>query len=72
MKIAEVVELYAQALRVPADQVDEDATLFRQGASSLRAAWLFGALRERFGVEIPKDRFWVGLTPREVLEFLPT
>jgi hypothetical protein len=69
--LPDVLEVYSLVLNVPVERIAPDTSFFLQGGTSLRAAILLDRLHRDLGAEVPKEVFWLGMSPREVLPYLP-
>jgi amino acid adenylation domain-containing protein len=69
---AEVLELFAAALSVPADTLGVDDDFFDVGGTSLRCARLFMSVEARYGVVLPLSTLVDAPTPRRLSKAIAT
>ncbi len=56
-RLAEIRELVGKIIKIPADQVDQNANLFSDlGVDSLLGVEVFAALDRKYGINIPEEK----------------
>jgi acyl carrier protein len=64
-----IIVRFAGALGVPVNEVEPETEFFRAGGGSLRALVLIRELERDLNLRVPRQRFWLGMTPMEIVRY---